>query len=451
MLELPKSALSYSWAMSLFGVQQVANLLAPSDLRQPTRDASAASYSVTQAIEKQFGDPVFGAFQIGDDAQRRLVDFAFDTLTLRAFTPSYVSRLTSDIVDQAQDSLRTFSSAESVRLAWQELKNNYEVFNLVKNVGSLLNIPSEGKDFNLGQLIEAAYALGAYPDLWAVEGLGHDYTMTFFPLWGKGQPVRGILTDERARALPAKSLTMMHAGLGLAFAEQLLSRITPYSPAADIRCVLHEFIQLVNDNSRKGYEGAAYESLGLVTAFWHPQMVKVVERHMWEVEPEAVSYFWHGVGRGFYFLPIFFVPGLLSPWLAIEREAPHELARLNMIAGLAWATTIVNVRQPQIMENFLKYQGDQVSKTPAFSDGVISSLIMGMDITPNDVYIKQFSQYQPNQSDQRVVKLWNDLVGRPANDALQHIYPALREHELLGEVFHYQNLSALAEQLKRRR
>jgi hypothetical protein len=434
--------------MSLFGVQQLANLLSPQNLRQPTRKVNTASYSVTQTTQNQFNDLIFGAFQIGDETQRFLVDLMFDTLTLRAFTPSYVSRLTSDIVEQSQDSLKTFSSAENIRLAWQELKNNYEVFNLVKNVSSLLHIPSEGKDFNLSQLVEGAYALGAYPDLWAVEGLGHDYTMTFFPLWGKGQPVLGILSDDRASVLPTKSLTMMHAGLGLAFAQQLMNRLTPYSPAADIRSVLHEFIRLVNDNSKKGYEGAAYESLGLVTRFWHSQTVNLVDRHMQEVEPEAVSYFWHGVGRAHYFLPIFFVPGLLSPWLAIEREAPHEMALLNMIAGLAWATAIVNVRQPQIMENFLKHQGEQVSKTPAFSNGVISTLIMGIDITPGDVYIMQFLQHQPNPSDQRVVKLWNDLVGRPANDAVQRIYPVLKEHERLGEVFHYQNLSELAERLK---
>jgi len=447
MLELTKSTLSYSWAMSLFGVQQAANLIVPQSPGQPTREVNAASYSVTQATENQFNDLIFGAFQIGDDTQRFLVDLMFDALTLRAFTPGYVYRLTSAIVSQSQDTLRTFSSTEGISLAWQELRNNYEVFNLVKNVSSLLRVPSEDRDFNLGRLVEDAYALGAYPDLWAVEGLGHDYTMLFFPRWGKGERVRGILTDERASVLPSKSLIMMHAGLGLAFAQQLMNRITPYAAADDIRCVLREFIQLVNDNSRQGYEGAAYESLGLVTRFWHSQMVNIVDCRLQEVEPEALSYFWHGVGRAHYFLPIFFVPGLLSPWLAVEREAPRELALLNMIAGLAWAMTIVNVRQPQIIENFLRSQGERVSRTPAFTNGVMSALIMGIDITPNDVFIRQFLQHQPTQSDQRVVRLWNDLIARPASDALQNIYPVLRKQERLGEVFHYQNLSELAKRL----
>ena len=88
---------------------------------------------------------------------------------------------------------------------------------------------------------------------------------------------------------------------------------------------------------------------------------------------------------------VVFCAGLLSPWLAIEREAPYELALLNMTAGLAWATTIVNVRQPELMENFISMNGDRVSRTPAFTNGLMSTLIMGIDITPNDPYIMEFS------------------------------------------------------------
>jgi hypothetical protein len=447
MLELTKSAFSYSWAMSLFGSQQLANLVAPADWRDPTRRADAAFYSVTQATQNQFNDLIFGGFQIGDEVQRGLVDFAFDTLTLRAFAPSYVSRLSADIVEQSRDTLRVFTSAENARLAWQELKNNYEVFNLVKNSGSLLNLPAEGKGFDLGEAIRKAYELGGYPDLWAVEGLGHDYALTFFPLWGKGLPVRGILTDGQAQALPDKSLTMMHAGLGLAFAEKLMNRITPYSPVSNIRGVLQEFVTLVKDNARNGYEGAAFESLGLVTRFWHSQVVNIVGQRLGEVDPVAASYFWHGVGRAYYFLPLYFVPGLLSPWAAVERDAPHELARLNMTAGLAWAMTIVNVRQPKIMENFLKYEGEQVARTPAFSDGVMSALIMGMDITPGDVYIAGFLQYPPDSRDQKTAELWNRLVGHPGSLAVNHYHPALKKHRRLGEVFRYQDLAELVAQL----
>jgi hypothetical protein len=441
MRDLSKSALSYSWAMSLFGVQAFADTLAPREER--TRKAQAAFYSVTQAAGDEFNDLLWAAFQVGDELQREFVDRTFDFLTLRAFHPRYIARLTSDIAGQSRETLRAFTPGENCRLNWREFMNNYEVYNLVRHVP--LRIP-QGRDFPLEQLIEQAYALGAYPDLWAVEGLGHDYAATF---WGQNKPIRNILTDERAGRLPAKSLTMLHAGMGLFFAQQLMQTITPFSPVCEIRGRLREFTALCRANSRKGYTGAAYESLGLVTRTLHAQMVPIVDRQLSEIEPEVLGYFRHGAGRALYFLPIYFVPGLASPWRAAEREAPHELGRLNMTAGLSWAKTIVNIRQPEIMENFLRYQGDQLSDTRAFTNGLMSSLIMGYDITPGDVYITRFLQYRPDPSDARLVELWNNLVSRPANDAVLRYYPVLKRHERLEEVFHYQDLAELVARLER--
>src|SRR6266576_2885214 len=131
MLELTRSAISYSWAVSLFSAQQLTSLVTPDNLRDPAREVNAASYSVTQATQNQFNDLIFGGFQIGDEVQRGLIDLMFDALTLRAFAPSYVSRVTSEIAAQSRDTLRVFTSTENARLAWQELKINYEVFNLV--------------------------------------------------------------------------------------------------------------------------------------------------------------------------------------------------------------------------------------------------------------------------------------------------------------------------------
>lgn len=445
MIELTKSAIRCTWAMSLFGTQQLANLVMPADPRHPGRQIEASFYPVTQAVENELNDNdlIFGAFLLGNDVQHALVDLTFDSLTLRVCTPDYIAKLTRDVSIQWQETRRIFSSVENVRLGFEELKNNFEVFRLVKNVSQLLAIPAAGQDFNLAKAIEGAYALGQFPDLWAVEGLGHDYALTF---WNKGKPIRGVLTEGQARTLPDKCLTMMHAGLGLAFAEKLMDRITPYSPAHEIRAVLQEFVTLVKNNSRKGYEGAAYESLGLVTRFWHSSMVNVVDQHMQEVEPEVLGYFWHGVGRALYFFPTYFVPGLLSAWIPVEQEPPYELAKLNMIAGLSWATTVVDVRQPQIMETMLKYHGDIISKTPGFTNGVMSTLIMGSDITPGDPYIRQFLEYKP--TDPRVAELWNRLVGYPANLAVQGIYPVLKKHNRLGEVFRYHDLSALAARLE---
>jgi len=69
MRELAKSAVRYTWAMSLFGVQQAANLLALSNFRHPGYKANASLFSVKQAAETQFDDLVFAAYEVGDEVQ----------------------------------------------------------------------------------------------------------------------------------------------------------------------------------------------------------------------------------------------------------------------------------------------------------------------------------------------------------------------------------------------
>jgi len=98
------------------------------------------------------------------------------------------------------------------------------------------------------------------------------------------------------------------------------------------------------------------------------------------------------------------------------------------------------------MESILKYYGDLISQSPAFTNGLTSTLIMGSDITPGDYYIRQFLEYKP--SDPQVAEMWDKLVGHPAKVALQSIYPVLKKRKRLGEVFRYQDLWELAARLE---
>lgn len=75
MRELTKSVMSYSWSMSLFGIQQVVNLLKPSQ-------ATKAFDNVTQATGAEFGDVLKATFTVGDNLQRRLVDLGFGVFTV---------------------------------------------------------------------------------------------------------------------------------------------------------------------------------------------------------------------------------------------------------------------------------------------------------------------------------------------------------------------------------
>ncbi len=94
MRELTKSILSFSWAMSLFGVRQAANILTP--------DKAAASFNnVTEAAREELGESTEATFKAGDNLQRSVVDLTFGVFSLQAFNPSKWAKATSDVAQQA--------------------------------------------------------------------------------------------------------------------------------------------------------------------------------------------------------------------------------------------------------------------------------------------------------------------------------------------------------------
>lgn len=75
MRDLTKSMLSFTWSMSLFGLSQAANLLAPGR-------AAAAFDEVARRAESQLGAVTRPIFNTGDNVQRGFVDLAFRTFGL---------------------------------------------------------------------------------------------------------------------------------------------------------------------------------------------------------------------------------------------------------------------------------------------------------------------------------------------------------------------------------
>ena len=94
--DLTKSMLSFSWAMSLFGMNQIVNSLAP-------EKATGAFNAVTRATEEELGDMLKGAFRAGDQLQRGMVDLTFSLLLLDAFNPSRMTRMTADVTQQGAE------------------------------------------------------------------------------------------------------------------------------------------------------------------------------------------------------------------------------------------------------------------------------------------------------------------------------------------------------------
>ena len=355
--------------------------------------------------------------------------------------------LISHLLPPVTRAISLFIPGRDSQIAWQNASNNAEIIRLVVNVGSFL--PPANARVDLQELVERCYAMGPFPSVWSVEGLGHYYADTFFE---RNEIPQNLLTDPKLEGLPSKSMTMLHAGIGLSFAQQNLLKLSPQRPPAEVRKTVETIIGLCKNSSRKGYTGAAIESLGLVSRNFHGlATMRAVDEALSAVDPDSVGYAWRGAGRAVYFSADDFIPGWDTPWRVVkacQQEPPHDLGRRNMVAGFAWAATVVNMRHPIVMETILKYHGEEFAATDAFSNGVISSMIMRYDTSPDDPNIDRFINYRPRSSDPKLIQLWDRLVKEPCQRAVQDYYPALKKHGRLEEVFHYQDLPALVKNLK---
>jgi hypothetical protein len=112
MRELTRSVASFSWAMSLFGVEQMANLVSP-------RRAADAFGAVARSAQGALGPGLRSAFQTGDRAQQAVVDLSFSLVGLGpsansgGATPTTAS---GSSVEAATSDLLTWAGNQAFRL-----------------------------------------------------------------------------------------------------------------------------------------------------------------------------------------------------------------------------------------------------------------------------------------------------------------------------------------------
>ncbi len=436
--DLARSMLRLSWAMSLLGAQQAGRMLRGEGGRRSFADLDAVCHSVEGRMES----PVHSLFRTGDQIQRGMVDFASDAFG-RAFSSGAaagepletVSTLMGDLARRSVDGLGVIFSGAGVD-ALLELRNKAAVFVLVREVARRIGIPDEFP-LPLDELLAKAYALGPYEALWAVEGLGHDYAGSY---WKHGLTPRGLLNGPSTPALPAASLMMLHAGIGLSFAEKLLEDADRQTSTAELRRIVAQVASLCRDSSLPEYIGAAYESLGLVTGLFHEDLVEAVSDAVRETETEIYGYYWHGVGRSTYFRPANFLP--CSTWQVFEsvrRQACDETARRNAVAGAAWGFTLVNQREPRLMAALLVApHGAELAREPGFANGLASSLIMRDGTTPEAPFLRSYLEYRPDGA--RTARFWDELVREPAAEALYVLGPRVAAEGRLDEIFQFAGL-----------
>jgi hypothetical protein len=433
MRELLKAAASFYWAMTLFGARQFGAALSDRDSERMT----SAFNLLTRAIEGEYSGMFKSVFQAGDS----LCELGPALLTPEAYTSRGLTRTALSILRQSAELLAAFAPRSDIRSALREFQTKIEVFDLFENVDMELRLPT-GKLPPLVELVERTEEIDPFTAVWVLEGIGHYYCET---AWESSGTPRGLLTGAIARELPPKSLVPLHAGMGLSLANRLLARVEracPRCPTSSLSDVLQQFVLLCKDNSSEAYVGTSYEALGLVARNLHPHLIAEIDRELAHMGENLSDYFWHGVGRAIYFAPTNYVPltGLARRVVDMtKQEPPHELGRCNALAGASWAMVLVNLREPEIIENFLVHCAGVKFDSDALANGVSSAALIWLDATESAAELEALCKHQLTAAHSEVTELWNTLVQRPIRRALDRFYDVAGRHDCIGEVFRYQS------------
>jgi hypothetical protein len=286
-------------------------------------------------------------------------------------------------------------------LEWRELANKLEAFEGFQRAG------------RVGALLERP-GLGTYGSLWAAEGLGFAHARNG---WAAGPRGRS--------AIP---LIPLQTGAALAFAGRLL----------DHQEGLERWLALWEEQARPGFRDLAVEALGLVARNLYPQRLDRLAADLRALDPGLDEPFWHGVGRGLYFAPTHAMPWSGAFARALEkawREPPHEPGRLNAVAGLAWAFTLVNLRHPEILDDGLERSGAWIGSAEAFANGVASAVLIWYGAVGQEGHLDAFLAYRP-VSGHREAR-WHELVLSPCREALRRTGPHLQEDATLAGLFRF--------------
>jgi hypothetical protein len=156
--------------------------------------------------------------------------------------------------------------------------------------------------------------------------------------------------------------------------------------------------------------------------------------------------FWHGVGRSLYFVPTNFlpIPGAHERMAkSAAAEASHIDDRRQVMAGLIWAVTLVNLPQPAVIRSLLPICSS-LKIRPEFTNGLISALLSWSHMAPGDRrYLKNFTR--PLPAHDRDAVLWKSWIETPAREALENILPGLERRNNIPALYTYRTPEELRE------
>lgn len=272
------------------------------------------------------------------------------------------------------------------QIRWREVANKIEAYTMFASGARLL-----GERLDPCSLAAAAESLrqeDRYRAVWAMEGASYYYAL-------RG----GRLNTREIRELRPAMWVPLHTGAGLVWAEAALRS----ARASGLERMLGAHWERCRREALDGYHEMVFEAMGLVAATLYPQLVPEIGRHTAGSEDQS-ALFWHGVGRGLYFQPATFLPVRAAQnWPARLAQCRHrgESASANLIAGLAWAMTLVNLRDPELVRKWLAEHGTKPSWHKPLQNGMNSALIVWKVASPGDPAVEQLRRFERSAGDLR--------------------------------------------------
>lgn len=274
------------------------------------------------------------------------MSYATNFSNSRRWTPADLLDGGLDLTRRCAGFLGSLREHGDARARWLELRNKIAAYRLFQGRDRAIH--------DMGQ--EAICRLDPYSRLFAAEGYGYR----------NARP--GALVPELP---PELSPIAIHAGAGLRLAEQALKNIDAGRCESE---VLAEFSAVCRRDAFEGFGGIVEEALGLAARTLYPHLMERLDERLSTMNAGFRARFWHGAGRGIYFAPGNMPPFRNVPWRGVGmclREPPHETGKRNALSGFCFAITLVNLRQPEILEALFKHHAAQ---TDDCVDGVRAAI-----------------------------------------------------------------------------
>ncbi len=106
MRNLTKSFVNFSWAMSLFGLEQLTNLFGEERSGNRKERMGNAFDAVTRATTELFGERTRSMYDSGERLQAEMVDLCFDCFRVENWKPAKVMDRAADLAESTADALR---------------------------------------------------------------------------------------------------------------------------------------------------------------------------------------------------------------------------------------------------------------------------------------------------------------------------------------------------------